>query len=353
MFLFRDHVSIDRFNLDRLREFNKFTIKIYLQYWFTSMNAVMAPYNDLRLLKDIISYENVNKKVSAAAFNKFSNHLWYLNEALVGLAFFDDRVDLVEKRSMVKALKNSGSSSYESRKSLKKEEVIQKQLSHFVTSNTLEFLKEYEVDVEEWISVDPALWKENDYFLKAKDFFQHLSVVNDCAERGVKLASEYVNKFKEEKSMQEILQVTEQNRRMYSDSNKKTLLMSNIDNLNGRKSNLRKKKYESKQVVEEKAKKSNEIKRNSCQKKTRKNSDVEANSDCQNEGGLIEYLDSTQRYDFSSEIDTSQPSKKSKTSFSILKIGGGGVLRIYLKTFFLGQVCLKNWFARCSMFPNG
>ena len=49
-------------------------------YWFQCSNAVQAPLNDIKILKDLRNYKNTDKVIADAAISKFINHLYYLNE---------------------------------------------------------------------------------------------------------------------------------------------------------------------------------------------------------------------------------------------------------------------------------
>ena len=61
--------------------------------------AERAPLNDAKLLTLIQSYQN--HAIRDAAAKAFHRHLWFFSEHLVGLAFFDPRVDVTVKKDMV------------------------------------------------------------------------------------------------------------------------------------------------------------------------------------------------------------------------------------------------------------
>ena len=61
-----------------------------------------APANDLSMLKALETFKSIDKEIAEAVQNKLTKHLWYLNEANVALAFFDDEVDTATK------IKNGG-----------------------------------------------------------------------------------------------------------------------------------------------------------------------------------------------------------------------------------------------------
>lgn len=55
---------------------------------------------------------------------------------------------------------------------------------------------------------DPDFWKDDENYKKARDVVAELKVVNDTAERGVKLMDEFNSKFtKNEDQKQYLLQV--------------------------------------------------------------------------------------------------------------------------------------------------
>ena len=57
--------------------------------WFSVPCAASAPKSDLQFPKRLVNYKSVNLDIAKAVQKRFSNHLWYLSEELVGLSFFD------------------------------------------------------------------------------------------------------------------------------------------------------------------------------------------------------------------------------------------------------------------------
>ncbi|KAK0062096.1 hypothetical protein Bpfe_008589 [Biomphalaria pfeifferi] len=159
--------------------------KVYVEAWFQAPFSVYAPANDLHLLGQWTSYKNPT--ICQATSVAFRRHLWYLSELLVYFAFFDERVGL-EERERDGAEHGHNSWSY-------------------ATPNTS--------NVE--------TWKENDDYQEAFRIVQGLKVVNDCAERGVKLIQEYnsiLTNYDQQK--QYLLQLVQQHCHVLSDSKKTT-----------------------------------------------------------------------------------------------------------------------------------
>ena len=64
--------------------------------------ADRAPLNDTRLLARTDTFPN--DVIRGAAAKAFRRHLWYFSEHLVGLSFFDPRVEVTVKRAMANNL---------------------------------------------------------------------------------------------------------------------------------------------------------------------------------------------------------------------------------------------------------
>ena len=60
-------------------------------------------------------------------------------------------------------------------------------------------------------------WKKNPAFVDAKIIIDHNKVVNDAAERGVKLAQDFQRATPKEKRYQNVLQVVENSRKLIPD----------------------------------------------------------------------------------------------------------------------------------------
>ena len=73
------------------------------------------------------------------------------------------------------------------------------------------YFQHYEIEL--WI----LIWPKDDGYLDAKLIVNNLSVVNDGAERGVKLAYDYLDSSKKEENYQNILQIVENDRSLVPD----------------------------------------------------------------------------------------------------------------------------------------
>lgn len=105
MFLFRDHFRLTSKELNCIREFSIFVVKLYIKAWYGCTNAIKAPNQDLNFLREAFEYAQINVNVSNAVVEKMKNHLWYLTPLKVGMGLFDSNVSLEVKRKMINRLK--------------------------------------------------------------------------------------------------------------------------------------------------------------------------------------------------------------------------------------------------------
>ena len=75
-----------------------------MPWWLTSPVPSSAPHNDQLLINSFIQYKDIDSNIATAALNAFGNHLWYLTEELVPLAFFSSTVEAAVKTKMARKL---------------------------------------------------------------------------------------------------------------------------------------------------------------------------------------------------------------------------------------------------------
>ena len=82
---------------------------------------------------------------------------------------------------------------------------------------------------KEWLYLPVAEWENHASFLKMQSWIKNLKVTNDCAERGVKLMSDFANTLtKNETDKQNLLQVVERQRELFPSDVTKATLAKNL-----------------------------------------------------------------------------------------------------------------------------
>ncbi|GBN17378.1 hypothetical protein AVEN_91895-1 [Araneus ventricosus] len=102
-------------------------------------------------------------------------------------------------------------------------EDFQKAIEDFISQKSLNSLKKLNIDIS-FLNISPDLWDRDDSYLKSQEIFQNLRVVNDTAERGVKLMQDFNGLLTvDEEQKQFLLQCVEDHRKQYPDCKKATL----------------------------------------------------------------------------------------------------------------------------------
>jgi hypothetical protein len=102
-------------------------------------------------------------------------------------------------------------------------EVIgQRRLGDFVTSASFGFFDIAGIS-RDFLAMDPSDWPTHPSYAEGKSIVDGLRIVNDCAERGVRLITEYINSplTKDEEQLQFLLQIVKGHREQLPTLNKK------------------------------------------------------------------------------------------------------------------------------------
>ena len=146
----------------------------------------------------------------------------------MALALFDPQLPCFTKRKMVDALNNDMESSEEHEKRIhitinNIPEIIKNGLEQFVSTKTKGVFTRFDMN-DDFLKTEPSLWHKNESYIECLELVNKLTVVNDSAERGVKLMEDY-NKLltKNEQQKQYVMQIVGEYRKMFPGCTKETL----------------------------------------------------------------------------------------------------------------------------------
>ncbi|KAE8748796.1 hypothetical protein FOCC_FOCC004390 [Frankliniella occidentalis] len=226
MYLLRSQFPLQSAQYQKnLRTLCIFLVRHYLPQWYMAPSASKAAVNDLQFLKGLTANKSVwLKPLCEVSLKKFTGHLWYLSEDLVGLSIFDSRLSAEEKKRIVQAMRdNPGNPDPPKRISINLKAVAKMELSEFVSQNSRVALDSLGMPLS-FLDKEPEEWDELPDYQKCCKIVGKLHVVNDIAERGVKLTQE-VNKIltNDEEQKQCLLQSVKKHRDTFPNVNKSTL----------------------------------------------------------------------------------------------------------------------------------
>jgi len=218
MVLFKGQLTLTARELKGLTELALFVALVYGRFWHEAPLASHAPLNDVQMLGLLQTYPNR----TVTAFSALSRHLWFFLEHLVGLAFFDDRVESHVKKAIADNLQLP-----KTRSALHRVDASDADFNNsetFVTERTnrlFELLSRTGVEESRsFLSKDPEAW-EADASYQLHERVKMLRVVNDSAERGIALIKKYnQSPTKDEEQKQFLLRFVQSHRQQFQSLSK-------------------------------------------------------------------------------------------------------------------------------------
>jgi len=130
--------------------------------------------------------------------------LWYLNEILIGLAFFDAEMSTNMKLAMVAGLEREGSVMPPTRVRLDERTLLDKQLPDFVSTNTKQLFSALNIS-QEFLKSHPSEWENDQTYVESQATVAQLKVANDAAERGIALIEAFNSAITTQEELSTIL----------------------------------------------------------------------------------------------------------------------------------------------------
>ncbi|XP_050066221.1 uncharacterized protein LOC126555325 [Aphis gossypii] len=128
---------------------------------------------------------------------------------------------------MVEALKKKSSINSTKRLTLQPYQIDEKfnemNIDKFISENSLKLFTRFGIDTS-FLQYDPKSWDNHISFVNGKELIKSIKIVNDTAERGVKLMAEFNEALTvNEEQKQYVLQCVQEHRQMYPNCKKETL----------------------------------------------------------------------------------------------------------------------------------
>jgi len=215
IFGLRHQFRMSKQEMASLRRICLFTCTIYARFWFAAPVGADAPANDLAMLQLLEEYEEVDSKVATAAQRKLRLHLWYLSEDLAALSLFSDNSSDEDKQAIVNALQKDPFP--EDRRRVAPQQIAQfcnLSVAHFVTRRSLNLFEALRLS-QEFLTTPVDTWSKRDDYIAACKVVHALKVINDCAERAIKLATDFNEVLTKDVQQRQLLyQVVEYHRNL-------------------------------------------------------------------------------------------------------------------------------------------
>ena len=208
--------------LELLRRFCEYAVMFYIPYFLTANFGADAAVNDLSLYKKLKKFSQVDKLLAEEALATLSRHLWYLSPNTVLFSLASKKLEDNDKSSIAARLLSQPEKiklGYPDFPKL----TDKTELRDLVTPDSWQLFDILKMSPD-WLALPPAEWDSNPDYIEFRNFVRQVKVTNDCAERGVKLATDYSKSLtKDSQERSKIYQVVEAERRAKPDAKKATL----------------------------------------------------------------------------------------------------------------------------------
>lgn len=225
IYLYREQFIISDSEMDAIRRFILFVLKVYIKHWFTSSMSLTAPANDLSLLKKLDALSDIMPLTSKHTIEKLKNHLWFLSEILIAFSFYDASIGHECKRKMVENLSRQLPAQRDkNRFVLPGNTIIQElELYDFVSSRTIQFFEITGLS-RAFLTLDPSEWENDALYVRGRIAVLNFTVVNDPAERAIALYQRCESQAVLEDRKKRVVQVVENHRKKFPSKNKRDII---------------------------------------------------------------------------------------------------------------------------------
>ena len=222
MYGFSDQIEdYDSEMVQKLEDIVMFTSLVYCKYWINAPNGRDAPVLDLQLYNDLLSLSSFYPDIAEVTLTVLARHTWYLTQEVVIFAMCSGLITNQEKEDIAtKVLNYPRPTEFNPGKPTLPTLSPHMKLSDFVGQNSWLLLVILRLEGH-WLNQPAAQWKDIPEFLKFEEYVVHTKVVNDTAERAIKLWSDYLNILTTDEMKREgLVQVVEDHRKRVKGRNK-------------------------------------------------------------------------------------------------------------------------------------
>lgn len=215
-----------------VKEMSTFIALFHSATFLKSRLSSISPALDLNYWSMMHLYKEENPAAAKVAIDSVLKHLWYLTEEVVFLSIFDRQLDpVLRKGIVVKLLSFPRPKTFSPGNpkfiSLKFDSIITypDQLLNFVGSRSWLLFVSLKLTEEnfDWMHTEVENWEKISGYKKNGGIVRSFEVVNDCAERAVKLISDFKDVVVNFKEQEYLFQVIEDHRNLFRSFNKSSL----------------------------------------------------------------------------------------------------------------------------------
>jgi hypothetical protein len=226
MFMFAKQMQYDDDTVNKLTRINMFLCLFYVPLWLKASSGADAPILDLQLFCEMTEYRSIDEEVANTVLAKINNHRWYLTQEIVPFTLFSSSsmaTTEIKKELAAKILATPVPESFRFGRPIFPDLSGNKHLADLIGAESHTLFGALNIS-NNWLKLPVEQWHTDADFCTAETFVRSVKVVNDAAERGVKLMTDFATCITRDPDQRAaLLQAVERHRQLYPDSQKKAL----------------------------------------------------------------------------------------------------------------------------------
>ena len=209
-----------------VKEIAQFCMIFYPRFWLSTPLPCAAPREDLDFIYSLDEYQRLNSRFFWTLKKSVYLHLWYLTPALVVLSLFDKELEDETKEEMARTLHRTPRTTQTTGKP---EFPIIEPGARFKMANLIGEQSWLLFDLfdlqgqQDWLLAPAPSWPLSSDFRTLEGYAKSLVCVNDIAERGCHMVTEYLNHVQSEEQRDALWQCIEDFRNTVKSTNKEDL----------------------------------------------------------------------------------------------------------------------------------
>ena len=183
-----------------------------------------GPVDDLQYFFLIKQYRQYDEPLADAVIISCKRHLWYLCEELAVMGIFNQELHPMWRAALARKLFETQMPSIFSPVKPKFPN-IEREVSiiSFIEPRSwlIFYLLKMNREEVEWMQLPVEYWALMSGYRKVESFVNNLQVINDAAERGIKLVTDYKDMTRDSSRQEQLFQVIEEHRNKVASINSK------------------------------------------------------------------------------------------------------------------------------------
>ena len=192
----------------KIKRASIFICLFYVHWFLVSPFPVQATSNDLESKVQMEKFKTIDPEVATSVLKRLERHSWYLTPKFAIFSLVNEELDDTCRLDLAKKLLSFDLPGKEGKdQDHQRVDVLNaRRLTDLISQDSWSIFLVLGIEEScDWLKEAVCTWNSYASYLRLKQFVEGIAVVNDTAERGVKLIQEYISSSRDESLRQDLL----------------------------------------------------------------------------------------------------------------------------------------------------